>query len=71
MTLEVIRRLLIGKQMLATLGKNLTPQSDALAVAQAVLLSHDAADLIIAAIAEHVGVGAQKRASPDGLCCPH
>src|ERR1035438_3035288 len=51
---ELLRRLLIGRRMLCSFCPSLTPESDALAVAQAILLSHDAAELVLSAIAESV-----------------
>lgn len=52
---EVLRRVLVGKHLLATAMGQLTPQSDATAVAKSILTSHDAAELAIAAIAGHLG----------------
>lgn len=51
---EVLNRLLIGRELLRSFGPNLTPQSDALAVARAILTAQDAAELITSAIAEHL-----------------
>lgn len=50
----VLRRLLIVKELLAALPP-LTPSSDGLAVARAVLTAHDAAELALATVADVVG----------------
>lgn len=51
---EIVRRLVMGRRMLAGSEANLARESDALAVAKAILLSHDAAELIVSAIAEQI-----------------
>lgn len=58
---EVLNRLLIGRELLRNFGPNLTPQSDALAVARAILNAHDAAELIISAIADQLQAGGNKK----------
>jgi hypothetical protein len=44
---EILRRVLVAKQLLAANSGQLTPSSDATAVARMVLLAHDAAELAI------------------------
>jgi len=56
-----LRRLLISKELLASTIGQLRPDSDALAVARAILTSHDAAEIAAAAIADHVGVKIKAR----------
>jgi hypothetical protein len=51
---EIVRRLLVAKQVLGTPG-SLTPHSDPITVAQAILAAHDAAELAAATIATAVG----------------
>jgi hypothetical protein len=53
---EVLRRLVVSKQLLLSKGGQLTPSSDAVAVAHMILTAHDSAELAAAAIARHVGV---------------
>ena len=53
---EVLRRLVVSKQLLLNKGGQLTPSSDAVAVAHMILTAHDSAELVAAAIAQHVGV---------------
>jgi hypothetical protein len=55
-SLDILQRMLVVKHLLAAKRDQLTPNSDAVAVAQAILTSHDAAELAIAAIASHVKV---------------
>jgi hypothetical protein len=50
---QVLNRIVIGNQLLSTAG-SLTPNADPLAVAQAVLVAHDASELILAALAAHL-----------------
>jgi hypothetical protein len=50
---------LVARQLLARIGP-LTPASDAVAVAHAILTAHDAADLALAALAEHLRVPLNK-----------
>jgi len=54
-----LQRLLTAKQLLARIGP-LTPTSDALAVAHAILTAHDAAELALSALAEHLRVPLKK-----------
>ncbi len=52
---EVVPRLLVSKQLLETAGQ-LTPDSEPVEVARAILSAHDAAELCLAAIADEVRV---------------
>ena len=63
--LELMNRLLIGKELLLTNATNLTPTSDPLLIARAILASHDASELIASGIAEHVG--AERNSKMQGL----
>jgi hypothetical protein len=56
LTEEILRRLLVAKHLLASNLGQLSPHSDATAVARMILTAHDAAELALAAIANHVGV---------------
>jgi hypothetical protein len=56
---KTVQGLLVSRQLLVGHGAQLTPQSDAVSVARAVLTSHDAADVALATIA--VAVGAEVR----------
>src|SRR2546423_4237505 len=51
---DILQRMLVVKHLLAAKRDQLTPNSDAVAVAQAVLASHDAAERALAAIASHL-----------------
>lgn len=53
---ETVRSLLVAKHLLAANSGQLTPNSDAVAVARTILASHDAADLAAAAIASECNV---------------
>lgn len=53
---NVLRRLLVSKQFLASATGHLTPTSDQAAVAKMILTAHDAAELAAAAIADHLRV---------------
>ena len=53
---DILRRMLVSKQFLASNTGQLTPNSDAVAVAKMILTAHDAAELAAAAVADHVGV---------------
>jgi hypothetical protein len=53
---DILQRLLVAKHLLAANSDQLTPNSDAAAVARMVLAAHDAAELAIAAIASHLNV---------------
>jgi hypothetical protein len=59
---ELVRRLLVSKQILGTPGL-LTPHSDPIVIAQAILAAHDAAELAAAAIATVVGADIKEGAS--------
>lgn len=52
---DILRRLLVSRHLLASHEGRLTPQSDAMALAQVILTAHDAAELAIAAVATAVG----------------
>ena len=52
--LELLNRLLTGKELLLTGASRLTPNSDPLLVARAILASHDASELITSAVSEYV-----------------
>lgn len=58
---EVVNRLLMAKQMLASSSPHLTPTSDPVVVAQTILLTHDSAELASAALAAHVGAKTEKQ----------
>jgi hypothetical protein len=51
---QVLNRIAIGNQLLST-ANSLTPNADPLSVAQAILLAHDASELILASLAASVG----------------
>ncbi len=51
---ELLNRLLIGRDLLKNSSSNLTPQTDALIVARAILAAQDASELVASAIAEYV-----------------
>src|SRR3989442_64744 len=53
---DILQRLLVAKHLLAANSEQLTPNSDAAAVARMVLAAPDAAELAIAAIASHLNV---------------
>ncbi len=53
---DVLKRLLVAKQLLAPARGQLTPNSDAVVVAEAVLRAHDAAELALAAIADELRI---------------
>jgi hypothetical protein len=53
---DIVRRLLVAKHLLAASSGQLTPQSDATAVARMILAAHDAAELAAAGISSHVHV---------------
>jgi hypothetical protein len=53
---ETLRRLMVVKHLLASNLGQLSPHSDATAVARMILAAHDAADLALAAIASHLDV---------------
>ena len=61
---ELLNRLIIGRELLHSFGSKLTPQSDALIVARAILTAQDSAELIASAIAQYVD---GKRKSDMGL----
>lgn len=63
--LEILNRLLTGKELLLTGASSLTPSSDPLLVARAILASHDASELIASAISEYVQ--AERRSKVMGL----
>jgi hypothetical protein len=50
---EILRRLLVSKHLLASTG-GLTPYSDPTSVGRAILTAHDASELALAAIADHL-----------------
>ncbi len=53
---EILLRVLVSKQLLASNMGQLRPASDALAVAKMILTAHDAAEVAAGAIADHIGV---------------
>src|ERR1019366_5647948 len=53
---EVAIRLVSAKQFLVASAGQLTPNSDAVLVGKMILTAHDAAELAVAAIADHLGV---------------
>jgi hypothetical protein len=61
--LDTLRRLLVSKQLLAGHEGRHTSQSDAIAVAQTILTTHDATELALAAIATALGADAGDRAT--------
>src|SRR5207248_10656926 len=63
--LELMNRLLIGKELLLTNATNLTPTSDPLLIARAILASHDASQLIASGITEHMS--AERNNKMQGL----
>ena len=60
---DILRRLLVSRHLLASHEGRLTPQSDAMAVAQVILTAHDAAELAIAAVATAVGAEVKEHAT--------
>jgi hypothetical protein len=53
---DILQRLVVAKHLLAENREQLTPNSDAAAVARMVLAAHDGAELAVAAIASHLNV---------------
>src|SRR5689334_16658628 len=51
---DILQRLVVAKHLLAANSDQLTPNSDASAVARMVLAAHDGAELALAAIASHL-----------------
>jgi hypothetical protein len=54
-TEDVIERLLIAKGLLAKIRFSQVPEPDRITLASYILTSHDAAELAVAAIAQHLG----------------
>ena len=54
MSQQILTRIAIGNYLLSTAG-SLTPSADALSVAQTILLTHDASELILSALAASTG----------------
>src|SRR5438094_6350079 len=53
---DILQRLLVAKHLLAASDDQLTPSSDAAAIARMILAAHDSAELAMAAIASHLQV---------------
>ena len=51
---QVLNRIAIGNHLISTSG-SLTPNADPLSVAQAILLAHDASELVLAGLAASIG----------------
>jgi hypothetical protein len=51
---QILNRIAIGNYLISTTG-SLTPNADPLSVAQAILLAHDASELILAGLAASIG----------------
>ena len=71
---QVLNRIAIGNHLISTAG-SLTPNADPLSVAQAILLAHDASELVLAGLAALIG-GKRPSNAPVGrmesvLKCRH
>jgi hypothetical protein len=52
---QVLNRIAIGNYLISSAG-SLTPNADPLSVAQAILLAHDASELVLAGLAASIGL---------------
>jgi hypothetical protein len=57
---QILNRIAIGSQLISTAG-SLTPNADPLSVAQAILLAHDASELVLAGLAASIGATPKDR----------